>query len=1576
MIYKICIMGDPTLTRAYTTLTQVLKRGSINDATDETTDLPGVLDHIKKNGTFDAAGGHAFEELKQLWTKDNFMLSDEDESFDNLKSVTELPRRNWLLSLLARGIYIRDEIDGIKQEKRLNDFAKIVENLKDAGAVSEAGEYNGRFMFKDGTKPMFIGRVTARQFAIDLISGYSFTQTEVINDTRSKLIKQLCFPTAFEPAVLPIDKFGGVGEEKTNVFHAIAASYDVDLYEEIKAADEFFFSFPQDAELLSKDELGLTPLMRIGLTPARTVDMPKRNPFIWRRTEFDRIRSPTNTFKQFTQTIRNKANEATFRRKVVNQRLDVSQLPQILTHLGAEAGVGSCGNATDYPYHIDALSVLTTSGGAGVDPTTNEMIDEYFDLMSDEEKKVFVLAQSQWNVWPALSSVLDLPGGDRHREFFLQNPEGFAFACALGHTEAVEVWLREKRRLVNPQIRTALANLINDTTTFGVSSLWAASINNHSEVVSKIRTRSIKDGYEGNIDTGNGEIGVTPMLIATMHGNIATIKELNKFSNGGDVNTFPVFRERVEEKPAYPLYTRDDANKCNLRLIEHDDDFLTGFYNEAEDPGKEEKVFKIITLPVADMGSWASPLAYIVGTTDRGVILDEDHRFQTMIALFENPKLNVNAVEKGREIGALFTAVQSVVNRNGKETRFVDALLAKGANPNSLHYKTGSALFIASESGNKVLVDKLLGPVKMPNGDGNYVTNVNAQYRNKTEWSEKLPGVTPLWIACRFGHVDVVRSLLKMVTNTTLNDLNSTYNSKKYEKRRTNVDGKIEFLHQSTPLWIASAYGHTAVVEELINQAGIRPNKRSGIKNVLAEEGEQKDCTSPLWIALGNSNHQTARALLKSDLINLKTGANVQGREQRSLLMIADPEMINDILEIVRANPEPYVDLLSFINERRTDMNYTALHVHAATDNHEAVVMLTDNWKANIDAQDKYGFTPLMTAVYHNCTDTVRALLRRKPNLLIKSTLEREIGASNAALRNELVVERTLKEAPIPKDLTAIEIAELPAQSPGLVELIARHQRTLVDYVKYLRGQEMGPSMQGALPGPGAQLDFTSRLDLGVNAMLLEPAEDISCPQILYNINLQDRRVKSEDRFFGIWETNNTGQKDKSFLAVLGSPPRFLNLLTGQDIAIQYADETNTLPESPTKIAFSGANNEFLIVFAEEPKLSIWEYTNGIMKLVEKTDDFFKHSAALLTSDKARLQVGSVLDPNTGKAILAYRAEFGNSAFEGQIDWEPVFQVSTFSIEGDGENRAIGFYSSRNLYAFVYNPNKDEDPLGVRYNHMLGEGDIAVSPDGRYMISVSRDGSASVWTSDEKLTAFDSKTFWGTSVPDLIQPNFKPMVVFSDTHNDPNKQYFVVSEHSRVPGQSGAANLFVGNKDDGFRKILTATIPYEGAFLSAASIHVNTSDGDDVPVVVLGWSNGIALGVVGKSNDKDEYQWTELFSIRGRSIEKHKQGLAEEITLISHFHDGSKVIVASAHDAEIYCCDQVNSAECGKPSLAGLFKMSKDWYENKGADIKKASSDFVNALPTTMITIETDGTSDLGKDILSFSDIFTPNPRV
>ena len=193
-------------------------------------------------------------------------------------------------------------------------------------------------------------------------------------------------------------------------------------------------------------------------------------------------------------------------------------------------------------------------------------------------------------------------------------------------------------------------------------------------------------------------------------------------------------------------------------------------------------------------------------------------------------------------------------------------------------------------------------------------------------------GNTPLMWAARNGHERVVEILL----------------------RQDNVIPDKPCKKGQTPLWNASRNGHEGVVRILLEREKVNPDK------------SDNDCRTPLWCAAWNGHGEVVKTLLERDGIN-PDNPNKDGLTPLWCAAYNGHEGVAKmLLEQAEVNPERKD------NDGRTPLQCAADNGHV-----EVVKLLLERGEINPDSPDNESVTPLWCAAYNGHSGLVKMILER-----------------------------------------------------------------------------------------------------------------------------------------------------------------------------------------------------------------------------------------------------------------------------------------------------------------------------------------------------------------------------------------------------------------------------------------------------------------------------------------------------------------------------------------------------------------------------------------------------------------------
>lgn len=326
------------------------------------------------------------------------------------------------------------------------------------------------------------------------------------------------------------------------------------------------------------------------------------------------------------------------------------------------------------------------------------------------------------------------------------------------------------------------------------------------------------------------------------------------------------------------------------------------------------------------------------------------------------------------------------VKKMNKEA--MEWLLNHHAEVNS-RYEGGTALHIATAQNNDEFVKLLLS----------WKADATL-YNNET--------LTPLLLAARMGHVEVVRTLLDH-NPTHVYDVGKNKNTALHEAATAGHKDVVELLIskgasldlqneplQETPFLLAAAKGHKHVLETLVKNdaytnatdknydTALHRAAREGRRNIIGYlltlginiNAQNKDQKTALFVAVDEGHDSTAEMLIENG-----TRIDIRDIFKNTLLHVA-ASTGSTIIANIALNKSVDVNSL-------TNAGATPLHIAAAKNNTNVAKILLKN-KALTNHTNKLGETPLHFAARHNSVQMVELLLEHDSDLInIKDDYDR-----------------------------------------------------------------------------------------------------------------------------------------------------------------------------------------------------------------------------------------------------------------------------------------------------------------------------------------------------------------------------------------------------------------------------------------------------------------------------------------------------------------------------------------------------------------------------------------------------------
>ncbi|CAH0549306.1 unnamed protein product [Brassicogethes aeneus] len=501
-------------------------------------------------------------------------------------------------------------------------------------------------------------------------------------------------------------------------------------------------------------------------------------------------------------------------------------------------------------------------------------------------------------------------------------------------------------------------------------------------------------------------------------------------------------------------------------------------------------------------------------------IIMASNRYKLLKVLMNQPyikeKIIKNTIEfLDQQINALHL---SVFNNSVDITKL---LIRNGVNINKNNRYGVSALSLATINGNLEIVKDLVR---------NHA-DINAQ---------DIDGLSPLMFAVDNNHTETAEYLINQGADVNLRDSKYTGTALHFAAATGNVeiakvllskkaDIDAQDINGNSPLMFAVSNNHTETAKFLINQGAdvnLRDSKDNAtalhdaaltenveIANVLLSKDADIDAQdingkSPLIFAVSNNHTETAKFLInkgadvnlrgsKDNATALHDAAATGNVEIAKVLLSKDADIdaqdINEFSPLMFAVNKNHTETAKFlinhgadVNLRSSKYNATALHDAAATGNVEIAKVLLSK-KADIDAQDINGNSPLMFAVNKNHTETAEFLINQGANVNLRGSKDKIMALHVAAATGNVEIVNVLVS-----NGADIDAQDINGKSPLIYAVRKNHTET----AKFLINKGADVNLRGSKDNATALHDAAATGNVEIAKVLLSKDADIDAQDI------------------------------------------------------------------------------------------------------------------------------------------------------------------------------------------------------------------------------------------------------------------------------------------------------------------------------------------------------------------------------------------------------------------------------------------------------------------------------------------------
>ncbi|XP_076445095.1 uncharacterized protein LOC143283004 [Babylonia areolata] len=579
---------------------------------------------------------------------------------------------------------------------------------------------------------------------------------------------------------------------------------------------------------------------------------------------------------------------------------DEYNMKLLLRHLGTATVKEKINHGDEYHltplhyaarYHFLGVVELLVENGADVNKRDEDDITPLHHAAGGQEKKGERDTSRDSAAIEAQKSVINfliLNGANINcRDIYGQTP--LHFAAMRGN----EVACRDLLSISDVDIEA------KDET--GITPLHMAVIHNQQEIASMLLSRELVQRRADPRSKDNKQL--TPLHYACREGNVKLVKTLFQ---GRDLEIISKMVLDHDTEGSTCLHLAVESGHCEVARM------VLEQRAEVNRPRK----YNMFPLHLTAMSGDISTARLLVDYSARIDMVNDDqatalHKAASLnhtevVELLLGRKANIERRDKDNYTPLLLAA------RNG-HVETVGSLLKNKADGTAVDKNDRTVVYLAAAKNRLEVLKKLLSDTQLKT-----LINTRDRYGN-----------SPLHIAVRRGHLDIVKELLKR---------GAAINSKNEEKQ--------------TPLHLAAKLGRTNIVREIVG----REKPAKGLHD------EDNDANTPLHLAAQCGHSQVVQVLLE-------LGANVLARNhsQWTPLDLAASQGRTKSCSLLLNSHAP-------VEATDTNKKTTPLHL-AARSGHLRVVELLLDWDADVAQEDTEGYNCLDLAIENNHANVALSII-------------------------------------------------------------------------------------------------------------------------------------------------------------------------------------------------------------------------------------------------------------------------------------------------------------------------------------------------------------------------------------------------------------------------------------------------------------------------------------------------------------------------------------------------------------------------------------------------------------------------